>query len=124
MKHLKKFESENYYPNFGEYLEEIKELLYDFNDEGIRYEVSTYSYQKPTFQIYINLDSNLQNHLSGEGDKSELFNEYSDKMIFVLNNMKDLIKRLQDIDFEILICEFNSTRGNDYFEIQLSKSIF
>jgi hypothetical protein len=101
--------------------EEINELLLDFKDEGIRCDVFQTSYSEPGFQIYINLDINLYNYVKEGEDKSQSFNEYSDKMTLVLNNMKEFFKRLQDIDFNILLCEFISGTSNDYFMIKIKK---
>jgi hypothetical protein len=127
MKKIKKFKSfqEKYDITLNKdhniYLEEIEELLLDFKDEGIRCEVFPSSYSEPGFQIYINLDINLYNYVKEGEDKSQSFNEYSDKMTLVLNNMKEFFKRLQDIDFNILLCELISGNSNDYFMIKIKK---
>jgi len=42
-------------------------------------------------------------------------------MTLVLNNMKEFFKRLQDIDFNILLCELISGNSNDYFMIKIKK---
>lgn len=119
MKKILRFNSHQ--ENYGVYLEEIEELLLDLKDDGIRCGVFPSAYSKPTFQICVNLDINLHNHIKISYDKTESFNEYADKMISVLNSFKGIFKRLQDIDFNILSCELTNGKYNDYFTIDIEK---
>ena len=123
MRYLKTFES-----NTSDLIEEIKSLLFDLTDShyDIRCDVSPMTYERPIFQICINLDLNLYNisqtlpNLS-EDFKVKYFEKYEDKLIFVTTEVKNLLNRLESCDYKINGYEFAQSRNNDYYEIFVEK---
>jgi len=126
MKHLKKFESNDYTSLRGEILDLCSELI----DNGIRCEVSPLG--SHSARLSVNLDLDLGQWARGyqdvplkSGDFSDsikFFDLYKDRLNFVTNEISEISKRLESSGFVVkFLHPIMQTQKNDYFMITISK---